>query len=117
MQAWLESAYRRRRVRHRDGLRPARRGHEVVLWAREPEVVDTVNAKRENAVFLRGVTLPEGIVATGEMAAAARGSEFVLLVPPAQHMRAVTASLQPHLAAGTCRWSAARRASSAAVAR
>jgi len=78
-----------------------RRGHEVVLWAREPEVVDTVNAKRENAVFLRGVTLPEGIVATGELAAAVRGSEFVLLVPPAQHMRAVTASLQPHLAAGT----------------
>ena len=78
-----------------------RRGHEVVLWAREPEVADTINAKRENAVFLRGVTLPEGIVATGEMAAAARGSEFLLLVPPAQHMRAVTASLQPHLAAGT----------------
>ena len=78
-----------------------RRRHEVVLWAREPEVVDTVNVKRENAVFLRGVTLPEGIVATGEMAAAARESEFVLLVPPAQHMRAVTASLQPHLAAGT----------------
>ncbi len=78
-----------------------RRGHEVVLWAREPEVVDTVNVKRENAVFLRGVTLPEGIVATAEMAAAARESEFVLLVPPAQHMRAVTASLQPHLAAGT----------------
>jgi glycerol-3-phosphate dehydrogenase (NAD(P)+) len=78
-----------------------RQGHEVVLWAREPEVVDSVNAKRENTVFLRGVTLPAGIVATGEMAAAARESEFVLLVPPAQHMRAVTASLQPHLAAGT----------------
>ena len=78
-----------------------RRGHEVVLWAREPEVADTINAKRENAVFLRGVTLPEGIVATAEMAAAARDSDFVLLVPPAQHMRAVTASLQPHLAAGT----------------
>lgn len=77
-----------------------RRGHEVVLWAREPEVVDTVNVKRENAVFLRGVTLPEGIVATAEMAAAARESEFLLLVPPAQHMRAVTASLQPHLAPG-----------------
>jgi glycerol-3-phosphate dehydrogenase (NAD(P)+) len=78
-----------------------RRGHEVVLWAREPEVVDSVNAKRENAVFLRGVTLPENIVATGEMAAAVREAEFVLLVPPAQHMRAVTAALQPHLAAGT----------------
>src|SRR5512139_2447165 len=78
-----------------------RQQHEVVLWAREPEVVDAVNVKRENAVFLRGVTLPEGIVATGEMAVAARESEFLLLVPPAQHMRAVTSSLQPHLAPGT----------------
>jgi glycerol-3-phosphate dehydrogenase (NAD(P)+) len=78
-----------------------RQQHEVVLWAREPEVVDAVNAKRENAVFVRGVTLPVGIVATAEMAAAAREAEFLLLVPPAQHMRGVTASLQPHLAAGT----------------
>jgi glycerol-3-phosphate dehydrogenase (NAD(P)+) len=78
-----------------------RRGHDVSLWAREPEVVETVNARRENALFLRGVTLPEGIVATGEMATAACEAEFVLLVPPAQHMRAVTAALQPHLAAGT----------------
>jgi glycerol-3-phosphate dehydrogenase (NAD(P)+) len=78
-----------------------RRQHEVALWAREAEVVDAVNRRRENALFLPGVTLPEGIVATPEMAAAARGADFVLLVPPAQHMRAVTAQLQPHLAAGT----------------
>jgi glycerol-3-phosphate dehydrogenase (NAD(P)+) len=78
-----------------------RRRHEVTLWAREPEVVDSINLRGENAVFLRGVTLPEGIVATADMAVAARASEFVLLVPPAQHMRAVTASLQPHLVAGT----------------
>lgn len=78
-----------------------RRGHEVVLWAREPEVADAINARRENPVFLRGVTLPDGIVATPEMGAAARGADFVLLVPPAQNMRAVTTWLQPHVAPGT----------------
>lgn len=78
----------------------ARRGHQVRLWARESGVVESINGERVNAVFLRGVPLPAGIAATGEQADALRGADFVLLVPPAQHMRAVTAQLRPHLRAG-----------------
>jgi glycerol-3-phosphate dehydrogenase (NAD(P)+) len=78
-----------------------RRGHEIALWAREAEVADAINARRENALFLRGVPLPEGIAATTDFAAATGGAAFVLLAPPAQHMRAVTAALRPHLAPGT----------------
>ncbi len=78
----------------------ARRGHQVRLWARESEVVESIERERLNAVFLRGVPLPPGIAATGEQAEALRGADFVLLVPPAQHMRAVTAQLRPHLRAG-----------------
>jgi len=78
-----------------------RRGHEVALWAREREVVDAINVRRENTVFLRGVALPDGIVATTALSTAAGGADFILLVPPAQHMRAVTAALQPHVAPGT----------------
>ncbi len=78
----------------------ARRGHQVRLWARESEVVESIERERVNAVFLRGVPLPPGIAATGEQAEALRGADFVLLVPPAQHMRAVTAQLRPHLRAG-----------------
>jgi glycerol-3-phosphate dehydrogenase (NAD(P)+) len=51
-------------------------------------------------VFLRDVPLPEGIVATQDLAAAAREAAFVLLAPPAQHMRAVAGQLRPHLPAG-----------------
>jgi glycerol-3-phosphate dehydrogenase (NAD(P)+) len=77
-----------------------RSGHEVVLWAREPEVVAAINADRLNPVFLPGVRLVPGIVATAELGRAA-GADFLLLAPPAQHMRAVTAQLRPRLAAGT----------------
>lgn len=77
-----------------------RRGHRVTLWAREPEVVESINRDQTNATFLRGVPLPPGIEATTELAAAARGADFMLLAPPAQHMRAVTAQLRPHLRAG-----------------
>jgi glycerol-3-phosphate dehydrogenase (NAD(P)+) len=78
-----------------------RQRHAVVLWAREAEVVESVNRDRVNAVFLKGVQLPEGIVATQQLADAARAADFVLLAPPAQHMRAVTSELRPQLAAGT----------------
>lgn len=78
-----------------------RQQHDVVLWAREAEVVDTINRERRNTMFLRDAPLPEGIAATQDMAAAVRDAAFVLLAPPAQHMRAVTTQLQPGLAAGT----------------
>ena len=75
--------------------------HEVILWAREPEVVASINRERTNRLFLQGVPLDPDMHATDSMAAAVERADFVLLAPPAQHMRAVTLSLQPHLARGT----------------
>jgi glycerol-3-phosphate dehydrogenase (NAD(P)+) len=77
-----------------------RAGHDITLWAREAEVVEAINRELINTVFLRGVTLPAGIVATQDFAVATRDAMFVLLAPPAQHMRALTADLRPHLPAG-----------------
>jgi glycerol-3-phosphate dehydrogenase (NAD(P)+) len=77
-----------------------RSGHEVVVWAREPEVVADINRTGRNEHFLPGVALAAGIAATERMAEAAAGADFVLLAPPAQHMRAVAGELRRHLAAG-----------------
>jgi glycerol-3-phosphate dehydrogenase (NAD(P)+) len=78
-----------------------RSGHEVTLWAREPEVAEDVNARGRNEHFLAGVRLPGGIRATNDMAEAAAGAAFLLLAPPAQRMREVSARLAPLLAPGT----------------
>jgi glycerol-3-phosphate dehydrogenase (NAD(P)+) len=78
-----------------------RAGHEVNLWAREPEVVTAINEHEANPVYLKGLRLVPGIRATAVLAEAAAGAEFLLLAPPAQHMRSVTGALQPLLAAGT----------------
>jgi glycerol-3-phosphate dehydrogenase (NAD(P)+) len=78
-----------------------RSGHETVIWALEPEVVEDVNVRRRNEHFLPGVLLPEGIRATGDMAEAAAGAQFLLLAPPAQRMREVARRLAPVLAPGT----------------
>jgi glycerol-3-phosphate dehydrogenase (NAD(P)+) len=78
-----------------------RSGHEVTIWAREPEVVEDINRQGVNSHFLAGVRLPEGIRATNEIDAAARGADFLLLAPPAQRMREIAGRLAPHLAPGT----------------
>jgi glycerol-3-phosphate dehydrogenase (NAD(P)+) len=77
-----------------------RSGHDVLVWAREPEVVASINRLGRNDQFLAGVALPEGIAATGNLAEAAGGADFLLLAPPAQHMRAVAGALRPHLRPG-----------------
>ncbi|HEX9808519.1 MAG TPA: NAD(P)H-dependent glycerol-3-phosphate dehydrogenase [Alphaproteobacteria bacterium] len=77
----------------------AERGHETVLWALEPEVAVEVNEKRTNTPYLPGVTLPDRIAATAEIAEMGRG-DAVLLVTPAQHLREVAGRLAPRLAPG-----------------
>jgi glycerol-3-phosphate dehydrogenase (NAD(P)+) len=65
----------------------ARAGLDVTLWAREPEVVEAIASRSENPLFLPGVALHEAVGATTELADLG-GCDFVLAVPPAQHLRA-----------------------------
>ena len=66
-------------------------GLEVRLWARESEVVDAVNARHENPDFLPGVTLPDTISATSDLAAALDGVSAAVSVVPSQFARSVWA--------------------------
>ena len=77
----------------------AKAGLETVLWAREHEVAQAVNERRENPLFLPGVTLDGGVRATNDLADLAR-SDFILAVPPAQHMRATLQALGPLIPQG-----------------
>ena len=64
----------------------ASEGEPVTLWAREPEVVESVNAAHENPLFLKGLALSPSIRATGDLADMA-ACEALLVVSPAQHLR------------------------------
>ncbi len=74
-------------------------GRETVLWARETEVVDSINDDHENTLFLPGVRLDPGLVASPDLASAA-AADLVLLVTPAQHLRQVSADLAAHIRPG-----------------
>jgi glycerol-3-phosphate dehydrogenase (NAD(P)+) len=78
----------------------ARDGRDALLWAHEAETVAEVNGEHRNSVFLPGVTLEPGIRATTALAELAT-VDAVLLVPPAQHLRAVASALAPHLLPAT----------------
>jgi len=77
----------------------ARAGLETVLWAREGEVVEAVNARHENSLFLPGVALEPEIRATGAFADLA-AADLVLAVAPAQHLRSALAAFAPHVRDG-----------------
>ena len=63
-------------------------GRETVLWAHEPEVVEAIESRHQNSLYLPGVALDPAIRATADMAAALE-ADAVLLAVPTQHLRAV----------------------------
>lgn len=68
-------------------------GTPTLLWAREADVVAGINDAHENRLFLPGVALSPLITATGDLAAMA-AQDALLVVAPAQHVRALLGGLQ-----------------------
>lgn len=71
----------------------ARIGHEVVIWAFEPEVVEEIGTRHRNGPYLPDVELPTRVTATSDLAAAVREARYVVLVPPSEHLRRVSERL------------------------
>jgi glycerol-3-phosphate dehydrogenase (NAD(P)+) len=71
----------------------AAKGLETRLWAYEREVVDAINGKHENPVFLPGVALPPSLVATGSLSDLTEQSEGLFFVVPSHVARPVLREL------------------------
>jgi glycerol-3-phosphate dehydrogenase (NAD(P)+) len=71
----------------------ARRGHDVLMWAREPEVAEGINADHKNPLFLSDLELHPAIAATDDLLAAARHARDWLWVVPVQFSRPVMEQL------------------------
>ncbi|MFN3669967.1 MAG: NAD(P)H-dependent glycerol-3-phosphate dehydrogenase [Brevundimonas sp.] len=77
----------------------ARAGLDVLLQAREPEVVESIRARRVNEAFLPGIVLDDAVSVTPDLADLSV-CDLILAVPPAQHMRSTLATFAPHHRAG-----------------
>src|SRR5450432_258835 len=72
--------------------------HTVRLWSYEPEVRDSISAKRENSLYLPGFNIPSGVTATNSLAEALESSEIVVSVMPSNHCRSIFEQALPYLA-------------------
>ena len=72
------------------------RGHRVRLWSFEHEITESIRKARVNP-YLAGVTLPETLDATSELAEALDGAELVVSVSPSQKVRSVMSGAARYL--------------------
>ncbi len=76
-----------------------RAGRDVTLWARRAEVAEAINQQHQNPDYLPGVDLDPAITASDDLAVVGR-ADAVLLVTPAQQLRAILERLAGQLPAG-----------------
>jgi glycerol-3-phosphate dehydrogenase (NAD(P)+) len=74
-----------------------RAGSDVCIQARETEVVDAINTTNENTLYLPGHYLDPSIRAVSDPIEAINDTHIVLLVTPAQHLRALMTTLKDKL--------------------
>jgi glycerol-3-phosphate dehydrogenase (NAD(P)+) len=64
-------------------------GHETVLWAREPDVAESINKRHVNERFLSPLPLDSALRATTQIGEALDAAAFVVFAPPSHALRAV----------------------------
>ncbi len=69
--------------------------HPVTLWARSGELASSITRTRENATYLPGIALPEGLSATASLEEALAGAGVVFMAVPSHGFRAVLENLRP----------------------
>jgi glycerol-3-phosphate dehydrogenase (NAD(P)+) len=77
-----------------------RKGHSIRLWVFEEELVDSINQRRRNTLYLPEFELPECVTASHTLEAVLDEAEIVLTVVPSHHCRGVYESMLPWLQPG-----------------
>lgn len=72
-------------------------GNQVLLWARNHEVVSELNKYKTNKNYLSGIQLPDNIQATSDIAVALAFSDIYVLAIPTQQLRQMLKDWQPYL--------------------
>lgn len=76
----------------------AKKGHQVTLWAYEPQLAAEMTQTRVNNLFLPGITLSSGLSFTNFLGEAVSGKHIILVVSPSQVVRPVLKEALPYLA-------------------
>src|SRR5690348_3571831 len=74
----------------------ARAGHEVQLWSRNLEVVNSINSAHVNPFYLTSAQIPERVTAFNDIAVALNEAELVLFAAPSHAARELFTTISPH---------------------
>jgi len=72
-----------------------RAGHEVRIWARNPETVGAINRERVNPRYLPKVLIPPTVSATNDCSLALDQAQFVVLAAPSHAVRELLGRIAP----------------------
>ncbi len=72
-------------------------GQEVRLWCRRAELAEQIAVRRENAVYLPGVSVPPAVRPTTSPADAVEGARAVILAPISRAMRETARLVAPYV--------------------
>lgn len=75
----------------------SRCNNEVMLWAHEQQVVDSINSARSNPLYLPQIAFSESVHATADLAEAAAFSDTIVMVVPSHHYRGVLKQFSKHV--------------------
>jgi len=73
------------------------KGHEVRVWAREPDIARSITSEHRNPVYMKDVTLPDTVVASHDIEESLSRAEAVVMVTPSVGVRSTAESMRPFL--------------------
>ena len=72
-------------------------GHDVSIWTRNPDVVNSINRQRLNALYLSDARIPDDVSATASLGEVVTDSELLILAAPSQATREIVTTIEPAL--------------------
>src|SRR3712207_4603680 len=75
---------------------------EAVLWARRPELAETIKLFHENPEYLQGVALPENLRASNDLEEVLDGASTIVMGVPSHGFRDVLKDVAPVASPGAC---------------
>ena len=75
----------------------ARAGHEVQLWSRNSEVVNSITKQHFNSHYLKSAPIPPSVTATSELNAVLDRAELILFAAPSHAARELFTNASSHL--------------------
>jgi glycerol-3-phosphate dehydrogenase (NAD(P)+) len=76
-------------------IHAARNGAEVQLWAREPEVVEGIRARRRSPWYLADIDVPRSVHPTTDQGEALRGATLAIIAVPSEFVATALKALPP----------------------